>query len=166
VLAGRQDAAPASVPKQPIRHTVGGDIRVRFNAYPVAMTKKLLFVTTILLVVALGVFAADVTGKWTFEQAGRQGGTPRTITLNLKADGSKLTGTVGGMGRGGADMEIMNGKVDGSNVSFETKMEMNGNTRVTKYEGTLSGDELKLKVMREGQNGPQTSEVTAKRATT
>ena len=90
------------------------------------MTKKLLFVTTILLVVALGAFAADITGKWTFEQAGRQGGNPRTITMNLKADGSNLTGTVSGMGRGGgaaADMQIQNGKVNGSNVSFETKME-------------------------------------------
>jgi len=137
------------------------------------MTKKLLFVTTILLVVALGAFAADVTGKWTFEQAGRQGGTPRTVTLDLKADGSKLTGTVtGGGGRGGGGggaptpTEIMNGKVDGNNVSFETKMEYNGNTRVTKYEGTLSGSDLKLKVTRDGQNGPQTTEVTAKKATT
>jgi hypothetical protein len=141
------------------------------------MTKKLLFLTSILLVVALGAFAADVTGKWTFEQAGRQGGNPRTVTLNLKADGSKLTGTVsgGGMGRRGggggggaaaADMEIQNGKIDGNNVSFETKMEFNGNTRVTKYEGTLSGEELKLKVTRDTQNGPQTSEVTAKKSST
>jgi hypothetical protein len=137
------------------------------------MTKKLLLVTSILLVIALGLFAADVTGKWTYEMAGRQGGNPRPVTLNLKADGSKLTGTVSGMmGRGGGgggtppDMEIMNGKVDGNNVSFETKMEFNGNTRVTKYEGTLAGDELKLKVTRDTQNGPQTNEVTAKRSGT
>ena len=130
------------------------------------MTKKLLFVMSILLVGALAVFAADVTGKYTFEQAGRQGGNPRTITLNLKQDGSNLTGTVGGMGRGGADMEIQNGKVSGDNISFETKMEMGGNTRVTKYEGTTSGSDLKLKVTRDTQNGPQTSEVTAKKSGT
>ena len=130
------------------------------------MTKKLLFVMSILLVVALAAFAADVTGKYTFEQAGRQGGNPRTITLNLKQDGSNLTGTVGGMGRGGADMEIQNGKVSGDNISFETKMEMGGNTRVTKYEGTTSGSDLKLKVTRDTQNGPQTSEVTAKKSGT
>lgn len=136
------------------------------------MTKKLLLVTSILLVVALGAFAADITGKWTYEMAGRQGGNPRPVTLNLKADGSKLTGTVSGMmGRGGgggapADMEIMNGKVDGDKVSFETKAEFNGNTRVTKYEGTLTGGELKLKVTRDTQNGPQTNEVTAKKSAT
>ena len=35
------------------------------------MTKKLLFVMTILLVVAFVASAADVTGKWTYEMAGR-----------------------------------------------------------------------------------------------
>ena len=34
------------------------------------MTKKLLFVTTILLALSMAAFAADVTGKWTFEQQG------------------------------------------------------------------------------------------------
>ena len=62
--------------------------------------------------------------------------------------------------------EISDGKIDGNNISFTVKVEFNGNTMVTKYEGTLSGDELKLKVNREGRNGPTTSELTAKRSTT
>ena len=134
------------------------------------MTKKLLFVTTILLVVAFAAVAADVTGKWVAEVQGRNG--TNQMTFNLKADGSNLTGTVtGGMGgrRGGGTppaMEISNGKIDGSTVTFETKMEYNGNTRVTKYEGTLSGDDLKLKITRDTQNGPMTTEATAKRSTT
>ena len=137
------------------------------------MTKKLLFVTTILLVVALGAFAADISGKWTFEQPGRRVATLRTITMNLKADGSNVdrhrTGMMGrGGGGGGASghANLSNGKVDGSNVSFETKMEYNGNTRVTKYEGTLSGDEIKLKITRDTQNGPDDHGGTAKRSTT
>jgi hypothetical protein len=133
------------------------------------MTKKLLFVTTILLVVAMAAFAADVSGKWTYEQPGRGGGPGRPVTITLKQDGSKLTGSVPGFGRGGAEappMEVQNGKVDGDKVSFETKMEFNGNTRVSKYEGTFSGDEMKLKITREGQNGPMTNEVTAKRSGT
>ena len=133
------------------------------------MTKKLLFVTTILLVLCLGAFAADVSGKWTYEQAGR-GGAPRPVTITLKQDGSKLTGSVPGMGRGGDNppppSEIMNGKVDGDKVSFEVKREFNGNTMITKYEGTVSGDEMKLKMTRDTQNGPQTNEVTAKRSAT
>src|SRR6476620_5747572 len=109
------------------------------------MTKKLLFVVKIALVFAFAAMAADVTGKWTFEQPGRGGGPGRPVTITLKQDGAKLTGQVPGMGRGGdtppPPTEITDGKVDGSNVSFTVKREMNGNTMVTKYEGTVTGDE-------------------------
>ena len=67
------------------------------------MTKKLLFVFTILLAVAFVAAAADVSGKWTYEQPGRGGGNASTVTITLKADGAKLTGTVlGGFGGGGS----------------------------------------------------------------
>ena len=135
------------------------------------MTKKLLFVVTIALVFAFAVMAADVTGKWTFEQPGRGGNPGRPVTVTLKQDGGKLTGQMPGMGRGGdappPPTEITDGKVDGNNVSFTVKREFNGNTMVQKYEGTVSGDEMKLKITRTGQDGtPQTNEVTAKRSTT
>lgn len=139
------------------------------------MTKKLLFVMTILLVVAFVAVAADVTGKWTYEAPGRGGNPGRPTTITLKADGAKLTGSVpGGMGgRGGgggtppADVEISNGKVDGTNISFEVKRTFQDQEFVTKYEGTLNGDELKLKITRPGMQGgdPVTTEVVAKRAT-
>jgi hypothetical protein len=140
------------------------------------MTKKLLFVGMTLLVVALVALAADaITGKWVYETAGRQGGTPRQTTLDLKADGATLTGTVtggGGMGGGGgqapAPSPISNGKVNGSNITFEVSRDMGGNTMVTKYEGTVSGSEMQLKVTRPGFNGgdPTTTTVTAKKSTT
>ena len=132
------------------------------------MTKKLLFVTTILLVVAIAAFAADVSGKWTYEQPGRGGGPGRPVTITLKQDGNKLTGSVPGMGRGGdaPPSEIQNGTVDGDKVSFEVVREFNGNKMTSKYEGTVSGDEMKLKITRDTQNGPQTNEATAKRSGT
>src|SRR6516162_7498371 len=101
------------------------------------MTKKLLFVTAILLVASFALMAADVSGKWTFEQPGRGGNPGRPVTITLKADGNKLTGSVPGMGRGGdaPPIEITDGKVDGNNVSFSVKREFNGNSFVTKYEG-------------------------------
>jgi uncharacterized protein (DUF2147 family) len=129
------------------------------------MTKKLLFVLTILLVVAVSAMAADVSGKWTYEQAGRNGGPARQVTITLKQDGNNLTGSVPGM-RDNPPTEITNGKVDGDNVSFEVKREFNGNTMVMKYDGKVSGDEMKLKITRDTQNGPMTSEVTAKKTTT
>jgi len=136
----------------------------------------------LMLVVAFALMAADITGKWVAEQPGRNGGQPRQITFDLKADGATLTGTMsggmgggrrggggggGGGGRGAAQArEISDGKVDGNNISFTVKVEFNGQTMVSKYEGTLSGDELKLKVTRDGPNGATTSEMTAKRSTT
>ena len=136
------------------------------------MTKKSLLVMMILLVVAITVFAADVTGKWTYETAGRGGGPGRSVTITLKADGNTLTGEVPGMGRRGGDtppapMQITNGKIDGDKVSFDVSRagRDGGEPMVTKYEGTVSGDEMKLKITSPSFNGgdPRVSEVTAKR---
>ena len=151
------------------------------------MTKKLLFVLTILLAVAFVAAAADVSGKWTYEQPGRGGGNPVTITITLKADGAKLTGTVlGGFGFGGrgrgrggdtsgaaptpppapAPVEISDGKVDGNTVTFTVKREGRNGTMTTSYKGTLDGDTLQLEITRPGRGGePQTDKFTAKRAT-
>ena len=132
------------------------------------MTKKLLFVTTILLVVAFVAFAADVTGKWTYEQPGRGGGPGRPTTITLKASGGTLTGSIPGFGRGGGTppppTEITNGKIDGDKVTFEVKRTGQNGETITKYEGTVTGDEMKLKITRPGQDGtPMTTDVTAKR---
>ena len=130
-----------------------------------SMTKKFLSVTAILCALTFALMAADVTGKWTYEQQGR-GGNTTTATLNLKADGSKLTGAMSG-GRGG-EVEISDGKVDGNNVSFSVKRQMQGNEFVTTYKGTLDGDTLNLEITRPGFNGgePTTTKVAAKRSTT
>jgi hypothetical protein len=98
---------------------------------------------------ALAAFAADVTGKWTYEMQGRNGAM--TATLNLKADGSTLTGTVSG--RGG-ETEISDGKIDGDNVSFTVVREFNGNKMTQKYTGTVTGDGIKFKVEIEGSDRP------------
>ena len=129
------------------------------------MTKKLLFVVTMALVFAFAAAAADLTGKWVAEQPGRNGGPPRQVTFVFKADGSKLTGTMtGGGGRGGAPtpIEITDGKVEGDNVSFTVKRETQNGPMETKYKGTISGDELKLKFTMMDQE----RELTAKRSTT
>jgi hypothetical protein len=107
---------------------------------------------------ALAAFAADVTGKWTYEMQGRNGAM--TGTINLKADGSTLTGTVSG--RGG-ETEISDGKIDGDNVSFTVVREMNGNKVTMKYTGTVSGDGIKFKVQSEGSDRPA-REFVAKKA--
>ena len=67
------------------------------------MTKKLFFPITILLVAAFTLMAADVSGKWTYEQPSRGGGQARPVTITLKQDGDKLTGSVPGFARGGTE---------------------------------------------------------------
>jgi hypothetical protein len=132
------------------------------------MTKKLLFVTTILFVVALVASAADVSGKWTYQRPGFNGGDPVPVTITLKNDGGTLTGSVPSMGRGGAPGEptaITNAKIDGDHVYFEVKRTTQRGESITKYDGTVSGDEMKLKVTSPGRGGadPTTAEFTAKR---
>jgi hypothetical protein len=134
------------------------------------MTKKLLFVVAILCVLTFAAMAADVTGKWTWEQAGRGGGAPAVITLTLKADGAKLTGTLSRPGRNGnTDTEITDGQVtDNNKISFTIKRSMNGTDMVTPYKGIVDGDSLTLEYTNPGRGGaePTPVKVVAKRATT
>ena len=88
--------------------------------------------------------AADIDGKWTADVPGR-GGNTQTQTLTLKTSGSTLTGTFEGA-RGGA-VDISDGAIDGSNVSFKVVREFNGNQFTQQYKGTLSSSgELTLTV--------------------
>jgi len=133
------------------------------------MTKKLLFVVSILLVVAFGAMAADVSGKWTYEQAGRQGGNPVTVTLTLKASGNTLTGTMSRPGRDGNAMEtpISDGSINGNDISFKTVQSFGGNEMTTTYKGTVNGDSMDLSITRPGRDGnAMTNKVTAKKSST
>ncbi|MFN7919840.1 MAG: hypothetical protein U0Q16_07065 [Bryobacteraceae bacterium] len=101
-------------------------------------------------------FAGDVSGKWKYSMAGRNGNTVEN-TLTLKADGDKLTGTVSGrMG----DTAIQDGKVSGDEVSFNVVRNFNGNEMKIAYKGKLEGDSLKLNIAM----GERNVEATAKRA--
>jgi len=138
------------------------------------MTKKLVTLGTILLLIALVAMAVDaITGKWTISQEGRNGGPPRVSTLDLKVNGATVTGTLlatmggGGGGQAPAPAPISNGKVNGNTVTFDVVRDFGGNSMTMKYEGTVSGDEMKLNITRTGQDGtPMTTPATAKRATT
>ncbi|MDP8982358.1 MAG: hypothetical protein M3O35_17405 [Acidobacteriota bacterium] len=115
--------------------------------------------TLLTLALAISAFAADVTGKWTAEVKGRNGQS-REITMNLKADGAALTGTVSAMG---GDTEIKDGKVDGDTITFTVVREFNGNTVKINYTGKVDGDTINFKQQRDGGQGPA-QEFAAKRA--
>jgi hypothetical protein len=112
--------------------------------------------------------AADATGTWSWTQAARGGGADTKITLKLKVEGEKLTGTITQPGRGGAaatDIAITDGKVKGDDISFSVTRDMGGNTMTTKYNGKVTADAIKGKVERPGRGGgdPTTTDWEAKR---
>jgi autotransporter translocation and assembly factor TamB len=109
---------------------------------------------------AAAAFAADATGKWTAEVTGRQGNM-QTVTMNLKADGTTLTGSVQGARGGTAD--IQDGKVDGDKVSFTVTRKMQDNEIKIMYEGTVAGSTIKFKMHPEPAPD-RVTEFTAKRA--
>jgi hypothetical protein len=138
------------------------------------MHRKLLFAGAILLVAALAAMAADaVTGKWRMEQEGFGGGPTRVSTLDLKADGATLTGTLTqpGFGQPGdappppTTTPISNGKVDGNNISFDVAMTFGDNSFTMKYAGAITGSDMKVTITVPGFQGgdPRTFEATAKK---
>jgi len=112
----------------------------------------------LLLLAAVAVFAADVSGKWVAQVPGR-GGETREATFTFKVDGNQLTGSVSGR-RG--DVAISDGKIDGDDISFAQVMEFGGNQVKLLYKGKVSGGEIKFTRQREG--GERSVEFTAKRA--
>ena len=98
--------------------------------------------------------AASIDGKWVSVRKMERGGESFTITqtFDLKAEGSKLTGSIS-MAFGDREprkMEIRDGKIDGNKFSFTTVMSTpNGEFKST-YEGTVEGNTIKGTAAREG----------------
>lgn len=83
--------------------------------------------------------AADPNGTWTWTFE-RPGGEAVDVSLDLKADGEKLTGKVYS---GERETEITDGTFKGDEVSFQTVRERNGNKFVMTYKGKVEGDAIK-----------------------
>ena len=101
-------------------------------------------VLTILVLAGLVcAFAADVTGKWTTEfdsQVGLQ-----KYVFELKADGTKLTGTaISNIGGTEAKTELQEGKINGDEIAFIENLNYQGMELRISYKGQISGDEIKF----------------------
>jgi len=99
--------------------------------------------------------ATDVTGTWTGEFKGPDGGAGFQISFTFKQDGATVTGTVSGAQ--GDPIAITGGKIDGDKIAFNVSF--NGMTIV--HEGTVNGDEIKL--TSKSDQGPG-GEITLKRS--
>ena len=98
--------------------------------------------------------AADIDGNW----AGMVGQSE--IKFTFKADGEKLTGTLDNAAQAGA-MEIKDGKIKGSDLSFHVVRALNNAETKVEWTGKLAGDELKLQ--RAAVGGNAAAEVVARR---
>ena len=99
------------------------------------------------MLMTLSVFGADVSGKWkgTAEVAGNG---PVERTFSFKVDGTKLTGETESQLAGKS--EIQNGKVEGDNITFTIKANIQENEMTMNYKGKVEGDKITLATEIEG----------------
>jgi len=122
------------------------------------MRRWAVFVPALLsLVTALT--AADAAGTWKGDLATDDGS--RELTFELKVDGEKLTGTVVGLLDRSLDLD--EGKVDGSTITFSVVSEMEGNAVKLVYRGEVSGDEISFTMG--ADDGSWSTELQVKRVT-
>jgi hypothetical protein len=103
---------------------------------------------------------ADPTGTWKWTV--NFGGQEREMTLKLKLEGDKLTGSM--PGRDGQETAIEDGKYKDGEVSFKVTRERMGNKVTIKYTGKVSGDTIKGKTEFERNGEAQSRDWEAKRA--
>jgi hypothetical protein len=120
------------------------------RSYRIAVSRKLPripHIFAIALAAATLLLAVDPTGTWTRDQPGPNGNT-YTITFKLKADGGKLTGTMGG---DQFEQPIQNGEVHGDDISFTVHLDF-GDGIDLKYTGKVAADTINFKVQRRGDS--------------
>jgi hypothetical protein len=93
-----------------------------------------------LLLAASPAFAADVDGKWTTTLDTPNG--PIQINYVFKAQGAKLSGS--SIGPDGNPIQIENGKVDGSKISFSLTLDLGQGPATFNYTGQVAPGEIKL----------------------
>jgi len=125
--------------------------------------KRAALVTTIcFLLLTSMAFAQSVDGKWTTGLHAR-GIDGQIITLTLKSDGSKLTGTLYGI-----QPIPLEGTIEGNTLKVRLKVTTaTGGELLLNYTAILEGDEIKFTYQSEAGRatvfGPAAQQFTAKR---
>lgn len=97
-----------------------------------------------ILVLGQAAWAADdASGTWKWTQPGRNDQPGREITLKLKQEGEKLTGTISG--RNNEETAISDGKVKDGEISFKVVRKMQDREFVQTYTGKVTGETIKGK---------------------
>ncbi len=104
----------------------------------------------------------DPTGTWKWEAG--MGDMKRTVTLKLKLDKDKLTGSM--PGRNNMETEISDGTFKDGEVAFSVTRERQGTKVTTKYKGKVDGDTLKMTGETEVDGQKREQKIEAKREKT
>jgi hypothetical protein len=101
---------------------------------------------------------ADPTGTWKWTMTFND--QKRDVSLKLKLDGDKLTGSM--PGRNNTETNIENGTFKDGQISFTVTRERNNQKFTSKYSGKLDGDTIKGKIEseRDGQTQSRDWEAT------
>jgi len=112
-----------------------------------------------LVSVAVAADKPDPTGTWKWSITAND--QTRELTLKLKLDGEKLTGSM--LGRNNQETAIEDATFKDGEIAFSVTRERNGQKNTTKYKGKLDGDTIKGKseMTRNGQD--QSRDWNAKR---
>jgi hypothetical protein len=126
---------------------------------------KRVFATALVVILAGSVSAvraddkANPTGTWKWTV--NFGGQEREMTLKLKLEGDKLTGSM--PGRDGQETAIEDGQFKNGEISFKVTRERQGNKFTIKYTGKVTGDTIKGKTEFEREGQTQSRDWEAKR---
>jgi hypothetical protein len=102
---------------------------------------------------------ADPTGTWKWKVMFQD--RSRDMTLKLKLEGDKLTGSI--LGRNDQETKIEEASFKDGVVAFAVTQERNGQKFTTKYKGKLDGDTIKGESERERDGQTRKTEWEAKR---
>jgi len=95
-------------------------------------------------VLSAAAWSEDISGEWTAEIVGRDRIIVKAV-YEFKVEDTKLTGSVFGYQE--TERPIFDGKVKGNKISFSLR-EYFGDRYVTySYQGTISGNTIKFKVI-------------------
>ena len=126
--------------------------------------REFLILSLALFGLAGQIFAADATptGTWKWTVTNPNNNQTRDLSVTLKLEGDKLTGTV--PGPQGKEINIDNATFKDGQVSFSVTRERNNQKATTKFSGKLDGDTITGKTENERPNGQtQTRDWVAKR---
>lgn len=121
---------------------------------------RLFAVVALSAVATLAQAAENPTGTWKWTAMFNN--QTREMSVKLKLDGGKLTGSV--PGRDNQETQIEDGQFKDDEVSFKVTRERNGQKFTQSFKGKVSGDTIKGKIESQRDGQTQSRDWEAKRS--